>query len=169
MLSTFKKRLDIEDTIVISLEAAHTHTAAHRENWRLGEEKTWNLDQNHGQILFSFADGMQALAPVQIIGTLNPDDEMFTWAWRHPTVLAALQKNALRVKAFGKQHRAGELIKKSVPCTEQRAWEYTALAMHLNTDHGVYRAKANNGTLVFMNFGEVLLTHLNPAKLRANA
>lgn len=162
MLSSFKKKHDIEEHISSSLEVAHTITAAHRKKWRLGEEQSWSLDQNHGQILFSFADDMQALASIQIIGTLDPQIEMFTWAWRHPSVLPALQKNALRVKAFGKQHQAKELIKKTVPCTEKRAWEYTALAMHLNADHGVYRAKANNGTLVFMNFGEVLFTPHKP-------
>ena len=158
MFARFRKNSDIEAYIANSVEQAHLITHSNRQQWRLGEELTWSLDQSHGQILFSFADGSLALAPVQIIGTLNPDEQVFTWGWKHPAVLPALQKNALRVKAFGKRNGAGELSKKNLPCSEQRAWEYTALAMCLSDAKGVYRAKADNGALIFMNFGEVLLT-----------
>lgn len=158
MLALFKKKRDIEEHISSSLERAHAITDAHRKNWRLGEEHSWDMDQNNGQILFSFTDGMLALAPIQIIGILEPKEQLFTWGWRHPSVLPALQKNALRVKAFGRQHGVKELTDKKISCTEKRAWEYTALALQLSAAQGVYRAKANNGTLVFMNFGEVLLT-----------
>lgn len=158
MFARFKKNSDIEAYIASSVEQAHRITSNNRQEWRLGEEQSWSLDQSHGQILFSFADGSLALAPVQIIGTLNPDEQVFTWGWKHPAVLPALQKNALRVKAFGRQNGATELNKKILPCSEQRAWEYTALAMCLSDAKGVYRAKADNGTLIFMNFGEVLLT-----------
>ena len=157
MFSRFKKRNDIETFISDSVTEVHSITGAHSGNWRLGEEQSWSVDLNNGHILFSFADGTQAVAPIQIVGTFNAKDDTFMWGWGHPSVLPQLQKNASLVKAFGRKNNASELTKKKIPCTEKRAWEYTALAMRLGEAKGVYRAETANGTYVFMNFGEVQL------------
>jgi hypothetical protein len=157
MFSRFKKRNDIESFITDSIVEVHSMTGAHNGNWRLGEEQSWSIDLDNGHILFSFADGTQAVAPIQIVGTFDAKDDTFMWGWGHPSVTPPLQKNASLVKAFGRKHGSKELTKKKVPCTEKRAWEYTALAMRLGEAKGVYRAEAANGTFVFMNFGEVQL------------
>jgi len=157
MFGLFKKKLDIEEFIAGSVEGLKMTTDAHSGTWHLGEEKTWDVDQDNGQIIFSFADGTVASSPVQIIGTFNAKDSTFMWGWDHPSVVPALQANALRVKKFGEEHNSKELTTQKVSCTEMRAWEYTALAMRLSEASGAYRAEAAPGTFVFMNFGEVHL------------
>lgn len=157
MFSRFKKRNDIETFISDSVAEVHTINDSHNGKWRLGEEQSWSIDLNQGHILFSFADGTQAVAPIQIVGTFDIKDDTFMWGWSHPSVIPSLQKNASLVKAFGRKNGATELTRKKISCTEKRAWEYTALAMRLGDAKGVYRAETADGTFVFMNFGEVQL------------
>jgi hypothetical protein len=141
--------------IATSAQEAHVAMMLHNSTWRLGDETSWHLDQNNGQLLLTFEDGTFALAPAQIIGTYHHQDSSFMWAWNHPSVLPALQKNAMTVKAFGKKQGAKELTKSRFSCSEQRAWELTALSMRLNNSKGAYRIAVKPGTSLFLNFGEV--------------
>ena len=157
MFGLFRKKFDLEELIAGSVEGLHMSTDAHRRIWHLGDEESWDVDQDEGQIYFSFADGTTASAPVQIVGTFNANDSTFMWGWDHPSVAPALQASASRVKAFGEEHGSKELTTQKLPCSETRAWEYTALAMRLAEASGGYRAEAAPGTFVFMTFGEVRL------------
>ena len=44
-----------------------------------------------------------------------------------------------------------------VECTEEQAWEFTAVAARLGDANGAYRGPAGT-TLVFMTFGQVSLS-----------
>ena len=148
---------DIEAFIAGSIEGLRQTTAAHSATWQLGKEKTWNVDQDTGKVVFSFADGTTATSDVQIVGTWNANDSTFLWGWDHPSVEAPLQLNAARVKAFGELHGNAELSTRKNVCAEARTWDYTALAMRLSEASGAYRAEAAPGTWVYLNFGEVTL------------
>lgn len=157
MFGLFKKKFDLEGYIAASVEGLRMVTAAHQSTWHLGEEQSWNVDQDQGLLIFTFANGTTASAPVQIVGTYNARDNTFMWGWEHPSVVPDLQQNAAQARAFGQEHGSKELTTQTVSCTEQRAWEYSALAMRLSEANGAYRAEAAPGTFVFMNFGEVSL------------
>ena len=66
-----------------------------------------------------------------------------------------LQRHAARVRDFGIEYGSEELITQQIPCTEKRAWEYTALAMLLAEANGAYCLQTTPETFVFMTFGEV--------------
>ena len=51
---------------------------------------------------------------------------------------------------------------RTVACTEAKAWEYTALALHLSNAQGGYRGPSGT-TLVFMTFGTVSLSRADAA------
>jgi hypothetical protein len=157
MFGLFKKKFDIEAFIAGSVEGLKMTTDAHKATWHLGEEKSWNVDQDTGQIVFAFANGTTASSPVQIVGTFNAKDNTFMWGWDHPSVVPTLQASAVRVRAFGEEHGLREFTTQKVSCSEMRAWEYTALAMRLSKASGAYRAETAPGTFVFMTFGEVFL------------
>jgi hypothetical protein len=99
------------------------------------------------------------LASAQIVGTYHHQDSSFLWAWDHPSVLPALQRNATTVKQFGKEQGARELTKSKLKCTEHRAWELTALTMRLNQAKGAYRVQIKPGVSMFLTFGEVQIAH----------
>ena len=150
-----KKKIDVEAFIADSYKSLQLVTEEHRKTWRLGQEKAWAVDEETGTIRFTFANGAVASAPTQVVGTFQVQEKTFTWGWQHPNVVPKLQQHAYRVREFGVEYGALELITQHLPCTERRAWEYTALAMLLAEANGAYCLQAQPDTFVFMTFGEV--------------
>lgn len=154
-LTRKKKKIDVEAFIADSYKSLQLVTEEHRKTWQLGQEKAWAVDEDSGKISFSFSNGTVASAPTQVVGTYQVQDKTFTWAWQHPNVVPQLQRHASRVREFGLEYGARELTTQQLPCTERRAWEYTALAMLLAEANGAYCLQTQPDTFVFMTFGDV--------------
>lgn len=139
-----------------SMEELRLKTEAHDGTWRLGEA-SWNVNQDAGTIVFTRLDGITATCPVQIIGTYDTQENTWLWGWNHPSVVPALQEHARKVRTYGEEHGVERLTTQELRCTENEAWEFTALACKLCEAQGAYRGPAGR-TLVFMTFGEVKLS-----------
>lgn len=157
MADVQNEQFDVEAYIQQSLKGLELATEAHKATWGLGREGRWNANQDTGELSLHFEDGTVATADMQIIGTLNTEDGTFLWGWEHPSVDPELQRNAALVREFGQKHGIKEMTTQKISCTEERAWELTALAMRLASANGAFRAVAAHGTHVFINFGEVQL------------
>jgi hypothetical protein len=131
-------------------------TDVHDSTWHLGEAD-WSVDQDTGNIVFTTPQGMQVVAPAQIIGTYNTQDETWLWGWDHPSVKPALANDAKRMLAYGQAHGYAKLTTRKLQITEDEAWELTALAFLICGANGAYRGPAGTA-LVFMTFGEVQLS-----------
>jgi hypothetical protein len=116
----------------------------------------WCVNQDTGLIEFECKDGAMVRAPVQIIGSLNPQTNVFAWGWRHPNVQARLRANAERTRWFGEKHGLHELTDPKVSASEADAWRLTAMAVKVNAAVGAYRAPTD-GPLVFMTIGEATI------------
>lgn len=152
-----KKKAESEDLrqfIEASMEGLRLQTASHQRLWNLGSESQWNVDLQQGQILWQFAEGVQVSASIQVVGTYNPQNGTFLWGWDHPSVPEVLSQHAALVKAYGQQNHVARFTTRQVQCTEDEAWEFTAVATRLGEASGAYRGNAG-GTLVFLTFGEV--------------
>jgi len=150
-----KKKIDLDALIADSVKGLQQVTEEHRTRWKLGQEKAWSVDEDRGIISFTFANSVVVCAPAQVIGTYHVSDKTFTWGWKHPNVLPNLQQHAHRVREFGVEYGSEELTTQQVPCTEKRAWEFTALAMLLAEASGAYCLQTAADTFVFLTFGEV--------------
>ncbi len=148
--------MDVNLYIQQAVEGLRTQTAAHSAAWQLGEEENWAADQHNGRIEFSFVDGTVAEADMQIIGSYNTLDGTFLWGWDHPAVQEPLRVHAKLALEFGKTHGLSTYIERTIECTEDDAWELTAVAARLGNANGVYCGPAGT-TLVFMTFGEIEL------------
>jgi hypothetical protein len=131
-------------------------TTAHDSTWHLGEAD-WSLNQDVGNLVFTTPQGMQAVAPAQIIGTYNTLDGTWLWAWDHPSVEPRLAKDAKKMLAYGRRHKYAKLTTRKLQITEDEAWELTALAFMVCGANGAYRGPAGTA-LVFMTFGNVQLS-----------
>ena len=114
----------------------------------------WSVDQNSGLIQFERRDGAIVTAPVQIIGAWNPQNEVFTWGWDHPSVKLRLRASAERTRWFGDKHNLSELTAPTLRASEAEAWRLAAVAMKVNGARGVYRGPTD-GPVVFMTLGEL--------------
>jgi hypothetical protein len=148
--------LDYKTFLARAVEELKVRTAAHKGGWHFGEEERWSVDQDQGKIVFAFKEGVTATASVQIIGTFNTEDNTWLWAWANPSVDKPLMVDALKVKAYGEQHKVSELTTRKWSGTEDDAWKMAALAAKLCGAQGAYRGPAGN-THVFMTFGQIEL------------
>ena len=139
-----------------SMEGLRLQTAAHSSTWHMGQEQRWLVDQDTATIEFRFADGTVATAPVQIVGTFDPTNGTFLWAWDHPSVDPSLRVHADLVREYGRRHKITRFTTRKLVCTEQQAWEFTAVAVRLGHASGGYRANSG-GPWVYMTYGEIRL------------
>jgi len=137
-----------------ALEELRLKTEVHMGTWPL-LESDWSVDQDTGTIVFT-TDEVEAVAPVQIVGTYNSTDETWLWSWANSSIVPELQRDALRVQQGGSGFEFPWLAESKLSCTEEEAWELTAVACHLCEAQGAYRGPAGE-TLIFMTFGDVTL------------
>lgn len=147
-------------------EQANNHlaalTEAHNNAWGLGSADQWSADQETGLITWTFAHGVEATAPFQIVGTYNSQDGTFLWGWDHPSVMEPLQSDAQAVRDYANANSIERLLDQKISCSEKEAWEFAALATLINERQGAYRGPAGT-TFVFMTFDEVTLEEKNGA------
>jgi hypothetical protein len=149
--SEFKALLDA------SMEELRLKTAAHQQGWGFGKASRWDLDQSLGNLVFTFADGITAVCPAQIIGSFDSKTGEWLWAWANPSIAEPLKRDSLKIKEYGKQNRIAKLTSDEWFCQEEDAWQMTALACKLCEAQGGYRGPAGT-TFVFMTFGKVELS-----------
>ena len=141
----------------MSIEELELKTRVHVAAWGLDKIGRWDLNQDQGELVFSFADGTHAVASAQIIGTYNSEDQTWLWAWANPSVDEKLKKDALKVREYGEKHGVERLTRAKWKGTEKEAWAMAALAVKLCEAQGAYRGPSGS-TYVFITFGEVTLS-----------
>lgn len=123
-------------------------------------ERSWAVDQDAGTITFDHpGNGTRAVAPLQIVGTYNPEDSTWLWAWDHPSIVEPLRAHAETVRRYGAEHGIEELTSAKLTCGEEDCWRFAALACLLNEAQGAYRGPTG-GPLVFLTYDTVTLTKL---------
>ncbi len=128
--------------------------------WGLGDHEHWHADLRLGHILFSRPGGELLMAPVQLIGSYDPTESRWRWGWDHPPAHAAVTRAAELVRRFGEVYGLAALTTREIQCTEDQAWRFTAMALHLSEAEGAYRGRAGE-TLSFMTFGAMTVGKAN--------
>jgi hypothetical protein len=132
-------------------------TEGHRL-WGLGTEDDWNLEQDEGVLVLTRADGLEARAAAQIVGTFDSKAGTWMWAWANGSICPALAEHARRLQEYGKKHGVERLTSGSWPAQVSDCWAMTALAVKLGGAECAYRGPlGDTGTFVFMTFAEVAL------------
>jgi hypothetical protein len=118
------------------------------------DDAAWAIDADRRIITFTRPGGRAGTAPVQIVGTLDPFDGTWLWAWDHPSVRPELAEHARLVRAWGLEHGVPELIARLVPADEDKAWRFAAVACELSRVQGVRRCPTERG-VAFVTIGSV--------------
>ncbi|HWZ98757.1 MAG TPA: hypothetical protein VN025_13455 [Candidatus Dormibacteraeota bacterium] len=139
-----------------SLNGLRTQTAAHNAGWHLDKATQWSADQDSATLFFTFADGLVSSASFQIVGTYSGDDESFLWGWDHPSVLPTLRKHAQLAREWGDANGMSDYTTPMVQCSQDKAWEFVAVAARLGEANGAYRGPSGS-TYIFMTFGQISL------------
>jgi hypothetical protein len=151
------KPTEFETLLEAGMEELRLKTAAHKQGWGLGTAARWDLDQSHGNLIFTFGDGTVATCPAQIIGTFDSTTGEWLWAWANPSLAEPLKRDSLKVKEYGENHQITKLTAHEWFGKENDAWQMAALACKLCEAQGAYHGPAGK-TFVFMTFGKVELS-----------
>lgn len=143
----------------VSAEELELKTQAHDKVWGISKIDRWDLLQEKGDLVFSFADGLKAVAPAQIIGTYNSTDGTWLWAWANSSINDSLKKDAQKMREFGEKNKIEQLTVRKWVGTQEDAWAMAAVAVKLCGAQGAYRGPASDTLFVFMTFGEVKLSY----------
>jgi len=150
-------------TLKRSFEALQLKTKSHIEAWGLGDTERWDVDFDQGLLWFS-SPGLLVTTRVQVIGTYNGEDGSWMWGWDHPSVPADLARDASLVRAFGERQGLSRYVAAEISCTEDEAWQFTALACHFADAAGAYRGPAGGEMSVFMTFHDVRIERPGDAR-----
>jgi hypothetical protein len=131
-------------------------------SWHLGEAQTWTANFLEGTLRFRAGEAHVGTAKIQVIGSYNKTDRSFTWGWDHPAATSEpLRQHALLVLAWGRKADMPALINRKVPCTEQEAWNFAALANRLAKTDGVFRGPSGTAW-IFMTLSDVRIEAAKP-------
>jgi hypothetical protein len=147
-----------EATLRRSMEYLRLKTSHLIDAWSFGKTERWDADLDTGVLKFS-SPGLLVTAPLQVIGTFNYDDSSWMWGWDHPSVLEPFGRDALRVREFGERYGLARYVTQPIRCTEDEAWQFTALACHLAGSSGAYRGPFGSAAM-FMTFGDVTIQEM---------
>ncbi|QDU58008.1 hypothetical protein Pan181_42330 [Aeoliella mucimassa] len=144
--------MEHHELIAASLEELQIKTETHDRLWHLTESE-WGVDQDEGVLEFATPAGLIVTCKVQIIGTYDTTNSTWLWSWDNRSIEPALTEDASKLREYGQAHDLEELTTRKLDITEEKCWEFTALACKLCEAQGGYRGPAGT-TMVFMTFGE---------------
>jgi hypothetical protein len=146
--------LSLEELTSKSMRKLQFLTSVHERTWGISRVATWNIDQGREKIFWTFANGRVVEAPVQIIGTFDPQTSTFLWSWANHSILSSMQTSANRVREYGATYGIERFTTNLVNISEHEAWQLAATATHLANAKGAYRAESGRA-IVFVTFGDV--------------
>ena len=126
-------------------------TRAHARIFALGEERTYNVDQDARRLTLHHADGLKVnLADIQILGSFRPQDSSLRWSWANSSVTEQLTAAA----RHSRDHAAtAALVSLRTPTFEVKFEDcvgLVALAARLGGYDCVYRSIVDGSLSVFV-------------------
>ena len=118
----------------------------------LGLERNYDFDQDTGLLTLKLAGGRKIVARAQILGSFDPRDRSFMWAWANPSLLPAMCEDAERAKAEGERLGVAALTTPTQTIVFDNLTPLLAMAAQAGGADGVYRGMVNGSTSVFMSF-----------------
>lgn len=80
---------------------------------------------------------------INVIGSFDPNSQIWQWGWEHPDIAHDLQEVAYMVLDYAQRHQILQLQQQIVQCSEHDVYNFTALAVDLAAADGAYRIQYN--------------------------
>ena len=90
-----------------------------------------HLDLRAGTLVLHGRGGTDLVFPAQSLGVYTRHDSCFTWSWDEPLPPGA-SEIAHRLRSYGRRTKDPYLLTSAIHCRQDRAWDLTALAVHLS-------------------------------------
>lgn len=120
------------------------------QRWAIGLERNFVFDQGTARLDLQFEQGPDLPLESQVLGSFDPRDGSFMWAWHNPSLRDGLVQAAHRAREEGE--RTGD-VALTTPVQSARFDDLTPLLAHaaqIAGADGVYRAVNERSTSVFV-------------------
>lgn len=114
-----------------------------RDEWRFDECEQWGFDQETGVLKLEFEDGSTFEAQGQILGSHDPEEGSWEWAWNNPNVEKSVASDSLIVRALGAKLEIDYLCEGKVPLPEESLVSHLCgIGIKATDSFGVYNGSA---------------------------
>ena len=120
-----------------------------KEKWKLGTYSKFDFDQDEGKLVFYGNGKPRVICEIQVIGSYSTKSGTWLWAWDNPSLNDSLKADSLTVRDFGLKNGVEGLATPTWSGTENDCWDMTAIAAHVVSAEGAYRAPMGD-VMVFM-------------------
>jgi hypothetical protein len=103
----------------------------------LGPDSCWEVDLGVDHFVWRGEKG-DVVSPVQVLGTLNPEDNSWLWAWANPSLPLGRCAAAQKVREFGEERRVRPLTTRQLRCEDDQKWVLDHIAIGLGLGRFVY-------------------------------
>ena len=137
----FPKLLDL------ALAEVQVNTRELVQKLQLASYAQWGLDEQNARLVFSNPGANPLAIAMQVIGSYDPKQLVWRWAWS----LGTLPTNALRAanatREWGQTQEIELLTTPSASADEADCWKLTAFAARLTGWPAMYRGQTESGFL----------------------
>lgn len=113
--------------------------------FKLGEHKRFDWDQETGSLVFSNDGVPTVVAKVQFVGSISTKTNTWLWSWANLSVLENVKDQMDFVKSYGEKHGYDALTIDKWEGDEVDGWEMTSISAQVLKAEGAYRTPSANG------------------------
>lgn len=116
-----------------------------RAEFKIGEHKRFEWDQESGQLVFSNDGETTVIAKVQFVGSISTKSDTWLWSWANDDVLDNVKDQMHIVREYGEKNNYEALTIDKWSADEFDGWEMTSITSYLLNAKGAYRTSFENG------------------------
>jgi hypothetical protein len=118
----------------------------------LGEERRFTVDQPGRTLTLAYADGESLIVQVEALGSFNPYNRTFRWAWSNTSIESPFAKLSEAARTHPDVRNFPSFSAPIFEATFEACTDLVALAARLSGCDGVYRAIAEDNVTVFLGY-----------------
>lgn len=149
ILSIFMTEAIANEEWVAQVTESHNYLSERQDvlmaEYKLGEHKRFDWDQDSGSLVFSNDGVVAVIAKVQFVGSISTKSNTWLWSWANSTVQDNVKDQMHVIEAFGEKHEYEALTTDKWEGDEVDGWEMTSITAQLLNAKGAYRTSSDNG------------------------
>jgi hypothetical protein len=149
LLSIFMTEAIADEKWVAQVTESHNYLTERQDGlmteYKLGEHKRFDWDQDTGSLVFSNDGVVAVIAKVQFVGSISTESNTWLWSWANSTVQENVKDQMYKVQSFGENNGFPALTTDKWKGDEIDGWEMTSITAQVIEAKGAYRTSSDNG------------------------
>jgi len=149
LLNIFMTEAIADEKWIAQVTESHNYLTERQDalmaEYKLGEHKRFDWDQDAGSLIFSNDGVVGVIAKVQFVGSISTKSNTWLWSWANSSVQDNVKDQMHIIKGFGEKSGYDALTTEKWEGDEVDGWEMTSVTAQLLNAKGAYRTASDNG------------------------